>query len=423
ASLNESGFGIPANPDEASVTPQDLSVAIATSIPTTPELLDSSNQRILSAYYDIGNYYREVINDEPEAIKTYETMLARFPDNNLKLALYYNLYRLYAVKDPQKSLEYKNILLNQYPESPFARIIKNPGYTTQTDEQETALHAFYNKVYENYVRRNYTEVLNLTNQAMQTFADNKLSPQLAYLNALALGHTQKLDVLDSAFKQIITAFPDEKLIVPLVQQHLRFIDSNRVAMSNRVYALVDFDPTEPQFVEEPEATEAVAAEIEKPTATGNPVQSSNPGTPVIPEQKPVPTALTPTPAENSLFTLNESPEYYYVVNVADPSVNLSSSRFGIGQFNRANFSGDGIKHQLKSVNNQNQLIFVGVFSSRQAVADYERNISPLMKQIMKVPAEKYGTFYISKQNLDKLTDRETINKYIEFYLQNFSRSE
>ena len=422
ASLNESGFGIPANPDEGSVIPQDLGVAITTSIPTTPELLDSSNQRILSAYYDIGNYYREVLNDEPEAIKTYETMLARFPDNNLKLPLYYNLFRLYASKNPQKSLEYKNILLNQFPESPFAKIIRNPGYTAQTDEQETALHEFYNRVYENYTQRNFSEVLNLTNQAKQTFAANKLSPQLAYLNALALGHTQKLNVLDSAFKQIITDFPDEKLIVPLVQQHLRFIDSNRVSMSNRTYALVDFDPTEPQFVEEPEA-EVVTAVAENQSPTSNPVNNANVSNPVIPEQKPVQTALAPAPAESSLFTLNESQEYYFVVNVADPSVNLSSSRFGIGQFNRANFSGDGIKHQLKSVNSQNQLIFVGGFSSKEAVADYHRNISPLMKQIMKVPAEKYSTFFISKENLDKLTDRETINKYSEFYLQNFSRSE
>jgi hypothetical protein len=114
------------------------------------------------------------------------------------------------------------------------------------------------------------------------------------------------------------------------------------------------------------------------------------------------------------------PLRHFVVNVADPSVNLSSSRFGIGQFNRANFAGDGIKHQLKSVNNQNQLIFVGIFTNQEAVADYHRIINPLMKEIMKVPADRYNTFYISKENLEKLTDRESIIKYIEFYQQNLA---
>jgi hypothetical protein len=392
------------------------------SIPTSPEQLAASNQRILMAYYDIANYYRETLNDEAEAIKTYETMLARFPDNDLKQPVYYNLYRLYASRDPKKSLEYKNILLNQFPDSPFARVIKNPNYNRQTDEQETALHNYYNQVYESYVKKDYRAVLSLTNQAKQLFSENKLSPQLAYLNALALGHTEKLDVLDSAFRQIVTDFPEEKLIVPLVQQHLLFIDLNRPTMSTRRFALIERDPNEPRFLEEPEDQPANQA-------TGNPVVVSDPA--LIKKADDAATSVkkaeTISPGEvpmaKGVFTLTEPADYYFVVNVSDPSVNLSSSRFGIGQFNRANFPDNVIKHQLKAVNQQNQLIFVGVFSSREAVADYYRNINPLMREIMKIPAEKYSTFYVSKENLDKLTDQESINKYIEFYRQNLSRNE
>ena len=421
-SLNSPGFGIPANPDAGPVTTQDLGATLTESIPTSPALLMESNQRILSAYYDIGNYYREVLNDEPEAIKTYETMLARYPDNNLKLPLYYNLYRLYATRDPQKSAEYKNILLTQFPNSPFAKIIKNPNYTRQSDEQEVALHQFYNKVYESYIDKNYSEVLHLTGEARQSFAENKLAPQLAYLDALALGHTQKLSVLDSAFRQIITNFPEDKLVTPLVRQHLEFIDLNRAAMSSRTFALVDTYPNEERFVEEPETQPTIEGNKREVIAL-DPVQDAKVEQPQVAEEKPVIPAGAMIPAEKGIFSLGDSEEYYFVVNVSDPSVNLSSSRFGIGQFNRANFAGEGIKHQLKSVNNQNQLIFVGTFTSREAVNDYTQDINPLMKEIMKVPADKYGTFYISKENLDKLTDQVTINKYIEFYRQNISRTE
>ena len=419
ASLNDAGFAIPGNPDEAPINPQDLGTSMAASIPTTPDSLAASNQRILAAYYDIGNYYREVLNDEAEAIKTYETMLNRFPENDLKLPLYYNLYRLYAKGNPQKSLEYKNILLNQYPDSPFAKAIRNPDTDRQTDEQETALHAFYNQVYESYVQKKYADVLEMTTRAKQTFTQNKLSPQLAYLHALALGYTQKLSVLDSAFRQIITDFPDEKLIVPLVQQHLQYIDSNRVAMNSRVFALVDTDPNEQRFVEEP-VNEPVNPAGQKPVAAANPVQNQKTDDMANPAEKPESKTETALPAESSMFTLSDSVDYYFVVNVTDPTVNLSSSRFGIGQFNRANFAGAGIKHQLKSVNNQNQLIFVGVFSGKGAINEYNRNIVTVISQIMKIPASTYGTFYISKENLDKLTDRDIINKYIEFYQQNLA---
>jgi tetratricopeptide (TPR) repeat protein len=421
ANSTGSEFVVPSNPDEAQAGPLGAVTSLGNSIPTTPEMLAESNQRILSAYYDIGNYYRESLNDDKEAIKAYETMLSRYPENNLKLPVYYNLYRLYATINPEKSQQYKNILLGKFPESPFAKVIRNPDYTRQTDEQETSLHQFYEQVYQKYVDRNYSEVLKLTAQAKQTFAENNLSPQLAYLHALALGHTQKLNVLDSAFRKIVTDFPEDKLVVPLVQQHLLYIDSNRLAMNTRRFALIDSDPYASRFVEEPEAAPVMTAQapVTEPKAPLTNKEKE-------PEQtgvEPKPSSQTVLAAEKGLFTSTDPADYYFVVNVTDPSVNLSSSRFGIGQFNRANFSGTGIKHQLKSVNNQNQLIFVGAFKSREAAASYYENISPLMKEIMKMPASKYNTFFISKENLDRLNDPETITKYIEFYQQNFSRNE
>ena len=423
ANNSNSEFVVPANPDEAKVEHQDMGLEMANTIPTTHELLAASNERILSAYYDIANYYRDVLMDEAEAIRVYELMLSRFPDNNLKLPVYYNLFRLYANRDPKKSVDFKNILLTQYAESPFAKVIKNPSYSDQNNEQEAALHLFYNQVYENYTQKNYREVLKLTSEARQSFADNKLSAQLAYLRALALGHTENVTVLENAFKEIVVKYPEEKLVTPLVQQHLQYITLNKGEMTKRTYALVDFDQNEPRFVEEPQLETAILNNDVQPVAS-KPVKTEATDKPVTQEEKTVQPTSPTSPAEvNSLFTLADSEEYYFIVNVTDPSVNLSSSRFGIGQFNRVNYSGDGIKHQLKSVNNQNQLIFVGVFTSKSAVDEYYRNINPLMKDIMKVPSDKFVTFYISKQNLDKLNDRDTINKYIEFYQQNFSRSE
>ncbi|MGB4774645.1 MAG: hypothetical protein WBP45_05705, partial [Daejeonella sp.] len=79
------------------------------------------------------------------------------------------------------------------------------------------------------------------------------------------------------------------------------------------------------------------------------------------------------------------------------------------------FAGAGIKHQLKDVNSQNQLIFVGPFSSKVAMDDYFKTINPLLSQIMKIKADQYNVFYITKPNFDKLNDRATIDQYIEFF--------
>ena len=67
------------------------------------------------------------------------------------------------------------------------------------------------------------------------------------------------------------------------------------------------------------------------------------------------------------------------------------------------------------LNDQNQLIFVGEFSSQAAAAAYYQKISPLISTIMKVPADTYKVFYISKPNFDKLKDQQTTDWYLHFF--------
>lgn len=373
-------------------------------MPLTAEQKLASDQKIAAAYFDIGNYYRDVSLDTAEALNTYEKILTRFPENSNKLAIYYNLYRLNIRANPPRSEEFRNILLKDFPESPFAKIILDPQYNQRSDEQEIAFNRFYNDAYDLYSGKKYDEVLSHIDKYGQSFTGRPFPAQLDYIRALAVGRTRKLPQLEAAFKELVSAYPDDKLIVPLVKEHLEYINSNRAQLSERTVALVDNDPDRDRFVQEPD-NQPVPVRV-----------SYN-----IPEASPVKTPLAPNPtvnvpsAETSFFVKEEAALFYFVINVSDPSVNLSSSRFGIGQFNRINLPRAGIKHQLKTVNKQNQLIFVGPFEGRAAAQDYFNSINPMMKDIMKVPAARYNTFYINQQNLDKITDRATLEQYVEFY--------
>lgn len=390
------------------------------SIPLNREMKLASDQKISSAMFDIANYYQAVSTDTAQAVKTYEQLLKRFPENSNQLAVYYNLYRLYRSVNPKRSDEYKNILLKKYPESPFAKIILDPEYSQKADEQELAFNLFYNEAYNLYTSKNYADVLKMVEQQIVQSGVKKLSTQLAYLASLALGHLQKLDQLEIAFKNIVESNPDDQLIVPLVKLHLAYIDSNRTSMSNRVFALLDNDSKENTFIVDPVLEQVVVAKQNTEQKT----EPTTTSTPAVPEKeaifeakkkeiKPEATVIT------EFFDLDESADHYFVVNISDPSVNLSSSRFGIGQFNRVNLPITVIKHQLKSITNQNQLIFVGPLTGLEAAKNYFNQINPLIRDIMKIPATKYSTFFINKQNLDKISDVETLERYVEFYKKNY----
>jgi tetratricopeptide (TPR) repeat protein len=390
-------------PDPTSANIETIRRTFIEGMPLTADQKLASDEKIAAAYYDIGNYYRDVSLDTAEAVNTYEKLLSRFPNNPNKLALYYNLYRLNRNANPGRSEEFKNILLKDFPDSPFSKIILDPQYSQRSDEQEIAFNRFYNNAYDLYLGKKYMEVISHIEQYGQTFTGR---PQLNYLRALALGRTQKLPQLEAAFTELVSAYPDDKLIVPLVKEHLAFIELNRLQLSERPVALVDNDPNGDRFVQEPVVEPLPSAN------TANIPAGRRDREPVAATTDPI----TAAPKEEaSFFVKEEAALFYFAVNIADPSVNLSSSRFGIGQFNRINLPGAGIKHQLKMINRQNQLIFVGPFEGRAAAQEYFNSINPMMKEIMKIPAAKYNTFFINQQNLDKIANRATLDQYVEFY--------
>ena len=445
------------------LTPEILENNYRNNLPLTDSALQASNQRVADSYYDIASFYRDELKDKAEAINAFEELLRRAPESSYKLSVYYNLYRLYSGRDEQKSEKYKNLILSGYPESPFARVIIDPDYSRKSNEKEAALNTAYNEIYDLYTEKKYTEVIQGVQLVESQYGVNVLSPQLAYLNALAVGHTQKLPPFESSLQKIVSDFSADKLITPLVQQHLSYINNNRPLFEDRPTALTEHNPfellqTEPEPVviaqNNNQNTAARPEEVRKPAAqpdqkpvpdatrtqvpetsvppnpeptvkpqtteqpasaqpgTEAPVEGSNPAQPT-----PVPAVKPPadTPKPKPLFDLPPVGEYYFVINVQDPAANLNSSRFGIGQFNRTRFSGASIKHQLKGVNDENQLIFIGPFDNYDSAKYYERGILPLIKDIMKVPAEKYNTFVIVKQELDKLTSNTQINAYLDFY--------
>ena len=125
-------------------------------------------------------------------------------------------------------------------------------------------------------------------------------------------------------------------------------------------------------------------------------------------------------AANNIFSTEISTVYYYVIDVADASLTLSSSRFGIGQFNRGNYGDAGLRHQLTEFDND-QLIYVGNFSSFAEAKSYSDGITPQLKQIMKVPAGIYQNFIISKENFEKIQSKDLVTKYLDFYNNNYQK--
>jgi TolA-binding protein len=426
--------GDPDAPPVAGATGKSASTAgnyrqeLVQGLPLTPTLLAQSNVRIYNAYIDIADFYRDILRDTTEAIATYEIILKRFPNDNNKAPIYYSLYRLYSGRDLAKADEYKNKILKDYAGTPFAKIIIDPDFAKKLDDKDAEFTNAYNQVFELYSNKEYKDVIGCSSELMKQYPNNRYAAQLYYLKTLAEGHNEKVNPFRDSLQEIVTKYPNDKLITPLVYQHLAYMSANNADIMNRKTVLADEDPQDIPFTLDNALKEKTAYRrpfipwynVPKPdekrqqpvltqTAQAAHVQTTNT---VLPDKLVKNTVL-------GLFTKNDSTNYYFIINVNSGTTNLSSSRFGIGQFNRVNFAGRGIKHLLIPIGTDNQLIYVGRFPSLDAVKKYSQYIIPILPDIMKVPKDKYSFFIITQENLNKLADKKTLDSYVDYYQTNY----
>jgi hypothetical protein len=408
----------------------DQIAAYTSLLPLTPAKLNGSNQEIIDAYYEIGSFYQQVLEDQAEAVKVYETALKRFPKNNRLDAMYYSLYLGYAGSNKDKSENYKRLVLTDFPTSIYAKAILDPNFSAKQNAIDVVVNKNYNTVFTTYEKKDFPSVIAGVDDAHKRYPGNNLQAQYDYLKAIAIGRTQNVDSLLTAFNQILLKYPNDNLINPLVKDHLSYINANLPTFKSRKIALVDFDPTEPRFIAQQDIQVAQKQDPPKanPTVVAPKPITTNPTVtnPVVTTPSPVqnqsnvkiePSIKAPGVIDN-LFNKAESKTYLYVISVSDMSISVSSSRFGVGQFNRGNYVGSGLKHQLYELE-EDQLIFVGNFKTLEEVKTYSDGITPQLPKIMKVPAGVYKGFYISQENFDKIKNRETLNRYLEFFKNNY----
>lgn len=121
---------------------------------------------------------------------------------------------------------------------------------------------------------------------------------------------------------------------------------------------------------------------------------------------------------DGIFSTAAATSYYFVIDVKDVSINLTPVRFRIGQFNRGSRPEQPLRHQLKEFTDD-QLIYVGNFSNFGEVKAYADELVPLLPAMLKLGENAYQGFIVSKENFDKIDNKELLNRYLEFYNHNY----
>ena len=157
-------------------------------LPLTPEGIRKSDKKIIEAHYNAGIIYKEELKDLLRSEDIFYKLNERYPENNNRVMVLYYLYILN--KDlglHQKSENYKQTLLTEYPKSEFSKIISKPEFLQEALANKSEIELKYEQAHNLYISKNYKQALVICLEIIENNPSNLLKPHFDLLSAMCLG--------------------------------------------------------------------------------------------------------------------------------------------------------------------------------------------------------------------------------------------
>jgi tetratricopeptide (TPR) repeat protein len=333
------------------------------SIPLTPEAITKSNNKIIDAYYNAGSIYKEQLQNDEKSIESSEELLKRYPENKYKLSVYYQLYRTYlSMNNKTKSDYYKNLILNEYPESEYATIIKDPESAEQIVANRNKVEKFYIETYELYSDGKYSDALANCKRADSLYRKSPLMPQFAFIKALCIGRTQDIDAFEKALTQVTIKYPKD----PVKEKAQEILEAIKKQKSGSLTVADSTSEGKPKFI------------------------------------------------------FSDSGEYYWIAIVENGKGDLNKFKIKISDLNSESFSTDELHISNVFLDAQHQLVTVKSFDGKGKAMNYFNFMNDKSRDVFKdLQPGTYQTIIISADNYTILYKEKNIKEYNQFFTQNF----
>ncbi|MBK9357925.1 MAG: tetratricopeptide repeat protein [Bacteroidales bacterium] len=337
-------------------------------LPSTPEKLESSNLLIADGLFNAGMIFLEELYDKPKAIETFETLLTRFPQDTNVLQAGYHLYRAYRDQGDSLKMEfYKNKIIAGFPESDYAKILKDPNYKLELEATMNRVRTLYEETYLAFERGQYRTAIIYSNDALSNYSDPVLTPKFAYLKAVSRGKTESADTMKVELTKLIAAYPTSEVV--------------------------------------PFARKLLGQEAPKPAAPGDAVKDTLPA--------------TAKPLDITMYKFNPAATHFYAIVVDGTAVNVYGAKVRITDFNTKNYSVENLQVNSVLLDNNRQMITVSSFAEIEKARRYFDGIKQDTYVFSGMREGTYDQFIISSENYPVFFKEKNTLAYLKFFTENY----
>ncbi len=172
-------------------------------IPLSDTAFAQSQKRKEDALYTLGKIYRFDLKEPDRATATFNRVLGEFPKTLYKDEIYYLMY-LTLAEDDVNRLTWKDKLLNEFPNSTYARLVTKSANTS--DENGNPVKA-YERAYKLYADGNYTKALEDVEADLPSYKGSMLEDKFALLRVFLIGKVRGKESYAQAITEFIRLYP------------------------------------------------------------------------------------------------------------------------------------------------------------------------------------------------------------------------
>lgn len=192
---------------------------IVKQLPLTEDQVAEANKKIEDAYFRLGDIYYFDLKETENAVISYSTLLDRYPESTYRPEILYKLYLIFKDSDVARAERYAAELKQQYPESPFAKILVNPNYQQESGLALEKQQKIYALAYEHYLQGDYKTSTQLIDEALG-LEKTPFHANLSLLKVLIIGKTENISQYQFSLESFIKSYPESE-IIPYAQKLLQ----------------------------------------------------------------------------------------------------------------------------------------------------------------------------------------------------------
>ena len=325
-------------------------------IPLTDSAFAASNTRLISSRYDAGVIYKEQLLEKELAITEFELILGKNIEDDHNLLASYQLYKIYIQGDQAKAEKQKSFILENYPESDYAKFLLDPEYFIKKKERDALAEQGYVRVLDRYSRGLYYPVLIKATAIIDEDKGNVYRAKYMLLKALCIANLNE----------------DKNEMLPTLNALL--IDYPGTGESERAQELIDI------------IKNGYSENIEVDFESKFP------------------------------FEFNDKDKYRVIVFL-DGKTSSSIAKTKITDFHRDYFSRDKLKVSSKVYTEEESIVLIDDFSDEAAASDYIRIYKRTRKYLLDL--QHADIYMISNENLKILMLKHNLIEFQEFYDEYF----